>query len=84
MAKKVVTIDEDQIKDWIEKGVKKLENIDCNKKVKCKSSGGCVWFLGFIGAAIYFWQSGQGVLGLLKALVWPAYLVFHLFENLKI
>jgi len=46
--------------------------------------GGCAYFLGFIGAAIYyigaagsFWV---GVLGILKALVWPAMLVFELLS----
>jgi len=45
------------------------------------SGAGAVYGLGFIGAAIYyishatgFWM---GVLGFLKALVWPAFLVYH-------
>ncbi|MFZ4618302.1 MAG: hypothetical protein ACOYM2_19200 [Rectinemataceae bacterium] len=47
------------------------------------SSGG-LYGLGMIGAAIYyigtatsFWM---GVLGFLKALVWPAFLVYKLLE----
>lgn len=48
---------------------------------KSKSQGGnAVYGLGLIGAAVYyighaagFWM---GVLGLLKALVWPAFLVY--------
>jgi hypothetical protein len=47
-----------------------------------------VWFLGFIGAFIYYVQLATGfwlgVLGFLKAIVWPAFLVYHLFEFLKI
>lgn len=44
--------------------------------------GGAVYGLGFIGAAVYyishatgFWM---GVLGFLKAIVWPAILVYQL------
>ncbi len=44
--------------------------------------------LGFIGALIYYWQHATGfwvgVLDLLKALVWPAFLVYHLFSFLKV
>ena len=56
------------------------------EKIKCKvkGSGGCIYFLGFIGAAVYYISSTTGfwigVLGLLKALVWPAFLVFELFK----
>ena len=46
-----------------------------------------VWFWGFIGAAVYFIQQatsfGTGVLGFLKALVWPAFLIYNLLEFLK-
>lgn len=44
-------------------------------------SSGAVYGLGFIGAAIYFISQStgfwMGVLGILKALVWPAYLVYN-------
>jgi hypothetical protein len=44
------------------------------------SSASAVYGLGFIGAAIYFIAHApsfwQGVLGILKAIVWPAYLVY--------
>lgn len=51
----------------------------------CSSTGcgGCFYLLGFLGALIYYLQSAtgfwNGVLGLLKALVWPAMLVYKLF-----
>ena len=45
-----------------------------------------VYGLGFIGAAIFFiGQAGTfwlGVLGFLKAIVWPAFLVFEAFKAL--
>lgn len=44
-------------------------------------AGGAVYGLGFIGAAIYYIQAASGfwmgVLGILKALVWPAFLVYE-------
>jgi len=48
-------------------------------------SGG-VYGMGFIGAVIYFIQHattfGQGILGFLEALVWPAVMVYKLFQFL--
>lgn len=45
-----------------------------------------VYGLGFIGAAIYFISTAttfwMGVLGILKAIVWPAFLVFELLKSL--
>jgi hypothetical protein len=44
---------------------------------------GGAYFLGMIGAAVFYVQHAHTfwavVLGLLKALVWPAFLVHHLF-----
>ncbi len=63
-------------------------NID---KVKCcgrhgymmKCGGG--YGLGFIGAAIYYVSTATsfwiGVLGILKAIVWPAFLVYSLLKS---
>jgi hypothetical protein len=51
-----------------------------------KGGGSAVYGLGFIGAAIYFISHAttfwMGVLGFLKALVWPAFLVYQAFEVL--
>jgi len=50
------------------------------------SGGGAVYGLGFIGAAIYFISTATtfwlGVLGFLKAIVWPAFLVFEALKFL--
>lgn len=59
-----------------------------NRKVIHKGGAGdAVYGLGLIGAAIYFIQHAatfwMGVLGVLKALVWPAMLVYKLLEFLK-
>ncbi len=52
----------------------------------CGMMGG-VYGMAFIGAAIYFIQHAEtfwmGVLGFLKALVWPALLIYKLLEFLK-
>ena len=49
-------------------------------------SGGAIYGLGFIGAAIYYISTAtgfwMGVLGILKALVWPAFLVFEAMKFL--
>ncbi|HKL66927.1 MAG TPA: hypothetical protein VJ877_03460 [Bacteroidales bacterium] len=45
-----------------------------------------IYGLGFIGAAIYFIANATsfwiGVLGFLKAIVWPVFLVYHAFDKL--
>ena len=64
---------------------KKEKQIKCSQ-VGCSGTLGTVYGLGFIGAVIYnistatgFWV---GVLGFLKAIVWPAFLVFELMKFL--
>jgi hypothetical protein len=51
-----------------------------------KSGGNAVYGMGFIGAAVYFvgHASGfwMGVLGLLKAFVWPALVVYEVCKIL--
>jgi hypothetical protein len=51
------------------------------------NAGGAVYGLGFIGAAIYYISTApgfwMGVLGFLKALIWPAFLIFELMKYLK-
>jgi hypothetical protein len=46
-----------------------------------------VYGLGFIGAAVYYLQRSKtfkdGVVGLLKAFVWPAFLVYKSLKFLK-
>jgi hypothetical protein len=49
------------------------------------ASSGAVYGLGLIGAAIYFISTATGfwigVLGFLKALVWPVFLVYEAFRH---
>jgi hypothetical protein len=52
---------------------------------KSRGTGG-LYFLGAVGAGIYYVSTATdfwaGVLGILKALVWPAFLVYAALSNL--
>jgi hypothetical protein len=65
---------------------KKERKMSCKTKGSSESCGGAVYGLGIIGAAVYFISSAtgfwNGALGFLKALVWPAILVFKMFKFL--
>ena len=64
---------------------KDVQYMKCHGHGGAGAGGGAVYGLGFIGAAIYFIQNAPtfwvGVVGFLKALVWPAFLVY---ETLKL
>ncbi len=51
-----------------------------------RGGGDAVYGLGLIGAVIYYLQGatsfGMGVVGILKALVWPAFLIHALLASL--
>ena len=51
------------------------------------SSGGWFYCWGLIGAAVYFIQQANGLgevlVGLLKAVIWPAYFVWEFFQHLS-
>ena len=56
------------------------------EKIKCatQNCGGCSYMVAFIGAAIYYISMAEGfgaiIVGLLKAIVWPGFLVFELLK----
>jgi hypothetical protein len=56
------------------------------KEMQQSAPSGAVYGLGLIGAAIYFIMQATGfwagVLGILKAIVWPAFLVFDALKAL--
>ncbi len=56
------------------------------KKCINRGSEDAVYGLGFIGAAIYYISTAttfwMGVLGFLKAMVWPVFLVYELLKHL--
>jgi len=57
-----------------------------NMKQNMNNGGSAVYFFGLIGAAVYFISNSStfwmGVVGFLKALVWPAYLAYYALEFL--
>lgn len=62
--------------------MKKKFDKSCNGWNSQSNCGGGGYFLGFIGAAVYYIQTTtgfwNGVVGVLKALVWPAFLIHKL------
>ncbi len=54
----------------------------------CNTSSNAVYGLGFIGAAIYYISNAtgfwMGALGILKAIVWPAFLVYEALQKLGV
>lgn len=57
-------------------------------KSKIVQQSSAVYGIGLVGALVYFVSHAagfwMGVLGVLKALVWPAFMVYKLFEFLHI
>lgn len=68
----------------MKKRVIKKQNKSCG--CTCGQTGGAVYGLGFIGAAIYYISTAtgfwMGVLGFLKAIVWPVFVVHGLLKFL--
>ena len=56
------------------------------KNINDGGTSSAVYGLGLIGAAIYFISSAtsfwMGALGLLKAIVWPAFLVYEALKSI--
>jgi hypothetical protein len=65
-----------------------MEEKECKKPIHNHMTSGGIYGLAFIGAAVYFIQHSasfwEGILGFLKALVWPAILIYKLLEYLKL
>ena len=65
--------------------------LDKKKRKKDYANSGMVgfgYFVAFIAAAVYFIQQAEtfwmGLLGFLKAIVWPGYLIYYLLDFLKL
>ena len=58
------------------------------EQMQCNAGGGSFYGLGFIGAAIYFISTSAGfwggILGFLKAIVWPVFMVYKALEILAV
>ncbi len=66
----------------------KMKKNFCKHHIKDQGGSSTIYALGFIGATIYYLMNATsfwiGVLGVLKAMVWPAFLVFELFQFLAL
>lgn len=62
----------------------KDENCCTGVNVKAAGCGGCGYCLGVIGAAIYYISTAtgfwNGTWGVIKALLWPAFLIFEVLK----
>jgi len=71
-------------KKRIKKNVK--SECTCGHGCGCGQCSNAIYGLGFVGSAIYYISTAtsfwMGVLGVLKALVWPAFLVYELLKFL--
>ena len=58
------------------------------REIQQGAPSGAIYGLGFIGAAVYFIMQAttfwMGVIGILKAIVWPAILVYELFKHFTV
>jgi hypothetical protein len=63
-----------------------MEDKNKNNTKGNQGVAGGIYGLGWIGALVYYisYATGfwDGVIGFLKALVWPAFLVYELFKDL--
>lgn len=59
-----------------------------SSKSNVSGTGGGIYGLAFLGALVYYIQIStsfwMGVVGVLKALVWPAFLVYDLLKFMEI
>ena len=65
---------------------KKMKKKMSKIKIGKSNNGSAFYFLGFLGSAIYFIGHSNGfwdgVLGFLKAIIWPLFLVYEAFSKL--
>jgi len=54
---------------------------------KCEAANSGIYGLGFLGALVFYIQAadsfGSGLLGVLKAMVWPAFMVYHVLKFIQ-
>ncbi len=80
--------DEAKFQKKLKKKVNKLSKKMGKKNFQIKTTKGSngFYFLGFLGSAIYFISRSTdfwgGVLGFLKAIIWPLFLVYEAFAKL--
>jgi hypothetical protein len=77
--------DQEKFKKKLKKRIAKRTKRYEKAQFKVKTGSG-FYFLGFVGSLVYFLSHATdfwaGVLGVLKAFVWPAFLVYEAFSKL--
>lgn len=65
-----------------------MSNSGKNAMPKACTAGDGIYIFGFLGAAVYYIHASAGfwagVVGVLKALIWPSFLVFETMKALGI
>ncbi len=63
-----------------------VDKKECNKAKDRHATSSAFYFFGFVGAAIYYISTATtfwiGVIGFLKAMIWPLFLVFEALKFL--
>lgn len=69
------------------KGWKYSDSKKWHRSRNASENWGAVYFLGIIGVAVYYIQQVSGfwpiVVAILKAIVWPAFLLYKVFSMLN-
>jgi len=64
----------------------RTKRVKVTKQIHRHGTSGAIYFLGWIGALVYYISNAasfwMGVIGVLKAFVWPAFLVHGLLKFL--
>jgi len=67
---------------FVIRGEKTMKKENTRSNIRSSGPAGTIYGLDLIGAAIYYISHatgfGMGVIGFLKAIVWPAFLVYEL------
>lgn len=72
----------------VKKKIEKRNEAMQKRKARCNNvgNGACIYGLGMFGALVYYISTAigfwMGVLGVLKSLVWPAFLVYEALKFL--
>ncbi|HTY15397.1 MAG TPA: hypothetical protein VMC42_06790 [Methanoregulaceae archaeon] len=69
-----------------EQGTKDWLGCNWKKHMHCHGCGGAIYGLGFLGALVYYLSTATsilgGITGVIKAILWPAFLVYGIMKFL--
>jgi hypothetical protein len=65
-----------------------MENMSTKNITNTNQASNAVYGLGLLGAAVYYIQMATsfwtGVIGFIKALLWPAFIVYEVLKHLEL